>query len=172
MQRLLTTARQFLPAAQRAGGLAELQRAAGGVAVSRRWLATEDDSHDDFKPQVKAGAAAGVKDTIERDVAGHDVFIYMKGVPQAPMCGFSNMACAILNLYGVEYGSRNVLADPEVREGIKQFTHWPTIPQVFIKGEFVGGSDILHELHQKGELKKMLEGVKQADDQGGHSCKT
>ncbi|KAL4420842.1 hypothetical protein ABPG75_010498 [Micractinium tetrahymenae] len=162
MQRLLTSARQFLPAAQRAGGLADLQRVGGYTAA--RLFSTDADSHDDFKPQVKAAPAGDVEATIEKDIASHDVFIYMKGVPQAPMCGFSNMACAILNLYGVEYGSRNVLADPEVREGIKRYTAWPTIPQVFIKGEFVGGSDILHEMHQKGELKKALEGCKPADD--------
>jgi monothiol glutaredoxin len=78
----------------------------------------------------------------------------MKGVPEAPMCGFSSMACRILDAYGVDYGSRNVLEDPELREGIKKFTHWPTIPQIFIKGEFVGGSDILMQMHQKGELEE------------------
>lgn len=162
MQRLLTSARQFLPAAQGAAGLAELQRAGGLLSV--RAFSSEPDSHDDFKPQVKAAAAGSVEAVIEEDISSHDVFLYMKGVPQAPMCGFSNMACAILNLYGVDYGSRNVLADPEVREGVKKFTAWPTIPQIFIKGEFIGGSDILHEMHQKGELKKALEGVKQAEE--------
>ena len=78
----------------------------------------------------------------------------MKGIPEAPMCGFSNMACRILDAYGVDYGSRNVLEDPELREGVKKYTHWPTIPQVFIKGEFVGGSDILLQMHQKGELEE------------------
>ena len=78
----------------------------------------------------------------------------MKGIPEAPMCGFSNMACRILDAYGVDYGSRNVLEDPELREGIQKFTHWPTIPQIFIKGEFVGGSDILMQMHQKGELEE------------------
>jgi monothiol glutaredoxin len=73
------------------------------------------------------------------------------------MCGFSNMACRILDAYEVEYGSRDVLADPDVREGVKAFTHWPTIPQIFIGGEFVGGSDILMQMHQSGELQKQLE---------------
>jgi monothiol glutaredoxin len=111
------------------------------LTVSPRWNAaagslaacpfsTDTDSHDDFKPQAKAALAGSAEQTIQNDISTHDVFVYMKGVPQAPMCGFSNMACAILNMYGVEYGARNVLADPEVREGVKRFTAWPTIPQV------------------------------------------
>ncbi|PSC71379.1 monothiol glutaredoxin-mitochondrial-like [Micractinium conductrix] len=164
MQRAIAAGRLWLPAA-RSAALVDLQRA-GGLAGPRLYSAatTDDaDSHDDFKPKVKAAPSAGVDATIEKDISSHDVFIYMKGVPEAPMCGFSNMACAILNLYGVQYGSRNVLADPEVREGVKRFTAWPTVPQIFIKGEFVGGSDILHEMHQKGELKQALEGCAQQD---------
>lgn len=83
-----------------------------------------------------------------------------QGSPDAPQCGFSNMACRILDAYGIEYGSRNVLADPEVREGVKAFSEWPTIPQVFVGGEFVGGADILMSMHQSGELEKALEKVK------------
>ena len=84
----------------------------------------------------------------------------MQGDPEAPQCGFSNMACRILDAYGVVYGSRNVLADPALRDGVKEFSEWPTIPQVFVKGEFVGGADILMSMHQSGELEKALEGVK------------
>lgn len=120
-------------------------------------LFSTDDTHDDFKPQYKSGAPVGVEATIEDDIKGNKVFVYMKGVPEAPMCGFSAMACRILNAYGVPYGSRNVLADPEVREGIKQYTAWPTIPQIFIAGEFVGGSDILLSMHQSGELTEALD---------------
>lgn len=160
MQRLLSaSARQLLPRVQQA---AELQRA-GGAGVARRWFSTDEDSHDDFKPQVKSAPSSSVNDQIEQDIKEHRVFLYMKGIPEAPMCGFSNMACRILDAYDVEYGSRNVLADPELREGIKQYTHWPTIPQIFIGGEFVGGSDILYDLHQKGELGKMLADAKPAD---------
>lgn len=121
----------------------------------------QDDSHDDFKPQYKGDAPGSVKDMIEKDVSTHSVFVYMKGVPEAPMCGFSNMACRILDAHEVAYGSRDVLADPELREGIKTYTHWPTIPQVFIGGEFVGGSDILLQMHQNGELKTSLDAVRQ-----------
>lgn len=71
------------------------------------------------------------------------------------MCGFSNMACKILDAYGVKYGSGNVLADAELREGIKTFTQWPTIPQIFIDGEFIGGADIMMSMHQNGELEKV-----------------
>lgn len=83
-----------------------------------------------------------------------------QGSPDAPQCGFSNMACRILDAYGVPYGSRNVLADPALREGVKAFSEWPTIPQVFVAGEFVGGADILMSMHQSGELEKALEKVK------------
>jgi monothiol glutaredoxin len=76
------------------------------------------------------------------------------------MCGFSNMACRVLDAYGLAYGSRDVLSDPLVREGVKKFSGWPTIPQVYVKGEFVGGSDILMEMHKSGELEKLAEEVK------------
>ena len=81
-----------------------------------------------------------------------------QGEPEAPQCGFSNMVCRILDAYGVDYGSRNVLADPEIREGIKAFTGWPTIPQVFARAEFLGGADILMALHNAGELEAALSG--------------
>jgi monothiol glutaredoxin len=81
----------------------------------------------------------------------------MKGTPDAPMCGFSNTACRILDAYEVEYASSNVLADEELREGIKTFSQWPTIPQVYLNGEFIGGSDILMSMHKSGELEKLLQ---------------
>ncbi len=113
------------------------------------------DTHDDFKPKAKK-ASSTIEDVITADVKAHNVFLYMKGVPTQPMCGFSNMAARILDAYGVEYGSRDVLSDPELREAIKEYTMWPTIPQVFIDGEFVGGSDILMEMHKSGELEQKL----------------
>eukprot|EP00887_Chlorella_sp_A99_P000262 scaffold13.g262.t1 len=126
MQRLLSaSARQLLPRVQQA---AELQRA-GGAGVARRWFSTDEDSHDDFKPQ---------------------------GIPEAPMCGFSNMACRILDAYGelgAQAGPRLAfLASSGRAHG-----------NIFIGGEFVGGSDILYDLHQKGELGKMLADAKPAD---------
>lgn len=124
--------------------------------------ASDQGTHDDFKPKYKTPSVEpdNVEELIAHDVKGNSVFIYMKGDPAAPMCGFSNMACRILDAYGVQYGSRNVLADPEVREGIKKYTSWPTIPQVFVDGEFVGGADILMSMHQSGELEKMLKSEK------------
>ena len=95
-------------------------------------------------------------------VKGNRVVLYMKGTPQFPQCGFSALAVQVLNACGVnEFASVNVLADPAVREGIKQYANWPTIPQLYINGEFVGGSDIMREMYQSGELQKMLEPVQQ-----------
>lgn len=97
------------------------------------------------------------QDTIRDQVTNNKVVLYMKGTPQFPQCGFSANAANILKSCGVtNYLSVNVLADPEVRQGIKDFSNWPTIPQLYINGEFVGGSDIMTEMYQKGELQKML----------------
>ena len=114
------------------------------------------DSDDDFKPQVHASGDAEVQAVIAKDVAENRVLLYMKGTPGAPQCGFSNMAVQILNFHGVEYSTRNVLASEDLRNGIKAFSSWPTIPQVFIDGEFVGGCDILRQMHSDGELEKAL----------------
>jgi monothiol glutaredoxin len=86
----------------------------------------------------------------------------MKGTPQFPQCGFSALACQVLNACGVQdFHSVNVLADAEIRQGIKEYANWPTIPQLYINGGFVGGSDIVKEMYESGELRKLLEGVKQ-----------
>jgi len=146
-----------------------VQRAAQGAACSlKRGFASKvgtDDTHDDFKPQYKAEPVSDVNKLIEGDVKSNTVFVYMKGVPDAPQCGFSNMACRVLDAYGVKYGARNVLSDPNLREGIKKFTNWPTIPQVFVKGEFIGGADILMNMHNTGELEKVLGPI--VKEQGG-----
>ena len=104
-----------------------------------------------------------IKDRIKQQVESHPVVLFMKGTPQFPQCGFSQLACQVLNACGVqEFHSVNVLADPEIRQGIKEYANWPTIPQLYVNGEFVGGSDIMREMYESGELQKMLEGVKQA----------
>lgn len=96
--------------------------------------------------------------TIEQQVTSNPVVLYMKGSPQFPQCGFSGVATQILKACGVtNYLAVDVLADPEIREGIKSYANWPTIPQLYIKGEFVGGADIMREMYQSGELQKMLE---------------
>ena len=100
-----------------------------------------------------------VQERIKQTVTGNRVVLYMKGSPQMPQCGFSANAIQILKACGVDdITSVDVLADAEVRQGIKEYANWPTIPQLYIKGEFVGGSDIMREMYESGELKKMLEG--------------
>ncbi|CAM5351963.1 MULTISPECIES: Grx4 family monothiol glutaredoxin [unclassified Thauera] len=98
-----------------------------------------------------------IQDVIREQVATNDVVLYMKGSPQFPQCGFSSTAVQILKACGVrEVLAVNVLADAEIRQGIKDFSNWPTIPQLYIKGEFVGGSDIMREMYESGELQQML----------------
>ena len=99
---------------------------------------------------------SNLESQIKADITDNKVFLYMKGTPQEPMCGFSAQVIQILNYYEVEYGSKNVLADESLRQGIKEFSDWPTIPQLYIKGEFVGGCDIISEMAQNGELEKLL----------------
>lgn len=98
-----------------------------------------------------------VKEKIQQQVTGNPIVLYMKGTPDAPMCGFSAAAVQILEACGVdEVATVNVLDDPEIRQGIKEFSSWPTIPQLYVNGEFVGGSDIMREMYASGELQKLL----------------
>jgi len=90
-------------------------------------------------------------------VKGNDVLLFMKGTPLFPQCGFSSRAIAILNHLGVEFESIDVLQDQAIRQGIKAYSDWPTIPQLYVKGEFVGGSDIMMEMYESGELAQLLE---------------
>ncbi|MGV3458303.1 Grx4 family monothiol glutaredoxin [Sphingomonas sp.] len=94
---------------------------------------------------------------IQTLVDSNDVLLFMKGTPLFPQCGFSNRAVSILSHLGVEFESVDVLQDQEVRQGIKAFSDWPTIPQLYVKGEFVGGSDIMMEMYESGELAQLLE---------------
>jgi monothiol glutaredoxin len=97
-----------------------------------------------------------VQDRIQGLVDGSDVLLFMKGSPLFPQCGFSSRAIAILNHLGVAFESVDVLQDQGVRQGIKAFSDWPTIPQLYVKGEFVGGSDIMMEMYESGELAQLL----------------
>ena len=97
-----------------------------------------------------------VQAQIAEEVKSNDVLLYMKGSAAFPQCGFSAVTVQILNHIGVKFKAVNVLEDPEVREGIKTFSNWPTIPQLYVKGEFVGGSDIVREMFTSGELKPFL----------------
>jgi monothiol glutaredoxin len=98
-----------------------------------------------------------VQDAIRQTVTGHPVVLFMKGTADQPQCGFSSMVVRILDHLGVEYHDVNVLADEDLRQGVKDFANWPTIPQLYVKGEFVGGCDIVREMFQTGELKTLLD---------------
>ena len=98
-----------------------------------------------------------VRDRIEEVVRNNDIVLFMKGTPLFPQCGFSSRAIAILDHLGVKYESVDVLQDPEIRNGIKDYSDWPTIPQLYLKGEFVGGSDIMMEMFQAGELQALVD---------------
>ncbi|RZC93898.1 hypothetical protein C5167_016589 [Papaver somniferum] len=125
----------------------------------------DPDTHDDFKPTNKAATSGiSLKDIVEQDIKENPVMIYMKGVPEQPRCGFSSLAVRVLNEYNVHVGARNILEDQELKNAVKTFSHWPTFPQIFIKGEFVGGSDIILNMHQTGELKDKLKDLTAEDD--------
>src|SRR5262245_1366821 len=99
-----------------------------------------------------------IQDVIKGQVTGNRVVLYMKGTPDFPQCGFSANAVGILRACGIDgMFTVNVLEEPEIREGIKAYANWPTIPQLYVNGEFVGGSDIMTEMYRSGELKKLLE---------------
>ena len=99
-----------------------------------------------------------VQELIKQQVTGNSIVLYMKGTPQFPQCGFSANAVQILQACGVSnLFTVNVLEEPEIRQGIKEYANWPTIPQLYVKGEFVGGSDIMREMYQSGELQKLLQ---------------
>src|SRR3954463_1790305 len=94
---------------------------------------------------------------LDEIVNSHDVVLFMKGTALFPQCGFSSRAIAILDHLGVAYETVDVLQDPEIRQGIKAYSDWPTIPQLYVKGEFVGGSDIMMEMYEAGELQQLLD---------------
>ncbi len=97
-----------------------------------------------------------VKQQIEKNIQDHPIMLFMKGTPPFSTCGFSSAVIDVLNSYDVKFGSVNVLDNKDLRQGIKDFSDWPTIPQLYVKGEFIGGCDIVLEMHQKGELEALL----------------
>ena len=99
-----------------------------------------------------------IQDDIKDTVTNNPVVLFMKGTPQFPMCGFSGQVVQILDYLGIPYKGVNVLDDQNVREGIKTYSNWPTIPQLYVKGEFIGGSDIMMEMYESGELLQVLQG--------------
>jgi monothiol glutaredoxin len=98
-----------------------------------------------------------VKKQIDQLIHQNKIMVFMKGTKLMPQCGFSNNVVQILNTLGVSYETVNILDDPELRQGIKEYSNWPTIPQVYVNGEFIGGSDVMIELYQNGELQQMVE---------------
>jgi monothiol glutaredoxin len=126
------------------------------VRYSARFFS--DDSHDDFKPKKK-DAVEDMKEVLElidKQVKEHPLLLFMKGTPSKPQCGFSLQVVRILNAVGADFSSINVLEYPAIREGIKKYSDWPTIPQVYVNGEFIGGCDIVTSMYKEGELETML----------------
>ncbi|XP_026493907.1 uncharacterized monothiol glutaredoxin ycf64-like [Vanessa tameamea] len=117
-----------------------------------------------YKLTCRLLADAKINEKIDKIVKDNKVVVFMKGVPDAPRCGFSNAVVQIMRMHAVPYESHDVLADENLRQGIKDYSNWPTIPQVFINGEFVGGCDIMLQMHQSGELVEELKkvGIKSA----------
>ena len=97
-----------------------------------------------------------VQDRIHQQLSGDKIVLYMKGTPQFPQCGFSAKAAQLLGACGAKYTSYDILMDPEIRQGLKEYSNWPTFPQLYLNGELVGGCDIMTELFQKGELQKLI----------------
>lgn len=97
-----------------------------------------------------------INDRIKQDITDNQVVLFMKGTPVFPQCGFSAAVVQILTTLGVKFKGVDVLADPEIRQGIKEFSNWPTVPQLYVKGEFVGGCDIVREMYENGELQSFL----------------
>ena len=100
-----------------------------------------------------------IQERIRKVIEENSVMLFMKGSPDFPQCGFSGRVVQILEACGTEFGSADVLMDPELREGIKAYSNWPTIPQLYIQGELIGGSDIVMEMHENGELKKKIDAM-------------
>jgi monothiol glutaredoxin len=119
------------------------------------------ESDDAFKPVHKSTSSTtdsqSVRIKIENTIKNNDIVLYMKGIPSAPQCGFSNQAVRILNQHGLNIHGVNILEDQVMRQAMKDFSKWPTFPQIYIKGEFVGGCDILTQMHTNGELKTLLQ---------------
>jgi monothiol glutaredoxin len=97
-----------------------------------------------------------IKEKIKQQLGSDKVVLYMKGTPQAPMCGFSAQAVRLLNASGTTFSTFDVLSDPAIRQGLKEYSNWPTFPQLYINGELVGGCDIMTDMYQSGELQKLI----------------
>lgn len=124
-----------------------------------------DDSHSDFAPKrSKVDGDDEALKLIEEHVKSNPIMVYMKGNPQTPMCGFSAQVVQVLREEGVDFASVNVLDYPAIREGVKKYADWPTIPQLYVNGEFVGGCDIVLSMHESGELAELLQEYKKEQE--------
>jgi monothiol glutaredoxin len=128
-----------------------------GKSISLPIVGDEDTDDEQSTTQEQGGEPSNVLEAIEREVTDHGVVLYMKGSPQQPMCGFSARAAQILQAYGVEFHAVNVLDEEAKREGIKEYGDWKTIPQLYVGGELVGGSDIMMKMHESGQLEDVFD---------------
>ena len=135
----------------------------------RRGLSSSDSSsHDDFSPRKKVDTSndseSEIHELIDSHVKSNRIMLYMKGSPSQPMCGFSATVVSILKKSGADFSSVNVLDYPEVRDGVKRYSQWPTIPQLYVDGEFVGGCDIVRDMDESGELLALLKPAGEKDE--------
>lgn len=177
MNRLILASRRGVRSLTRCSEVALASSSCGGIfIVSRepsslplwqqhntttsRTLST-DSSHDDFAPKKKVDLSKSdndeMHDMIDSHVKSNRIMLYMKGSPSQPMCGFSATVVSILKKSGADFSSVNVLDYPEVRDGVKKYSQWPTIPQLYVNGEFIGGCDIVKDMNESGELEKLLQ---------------
>lgn len=126
---------------------------------------SNSSSHPDFEPKKKEPTKnfnkqlQDLQETIKKDISENKVILYMKGTPAWPECGFSRAVIQILDQYGIKYASRNMNADIPMKEALKVYSSWPTIPQLYVNGELIGGCDIVTQMHKEGELESLFEGV-------------
>lgn len=122
---------------------------------------SQESEEQSDSQQAESNQRDQVLEAIDREVSNNSVVLYMKGTPEQPMCGFSARAASIIDSYDVPFHAVNVLSDSAKREGIKEYGDWPTIPQLYLEGELIGGSDIMAKLYESGELDEMIEEVTQ-----------
>jgi monothiol glutaredoxin len=127
-----------------------------GCAADLRYIYADGICRDAMAAAGTKGPKMSIEQWIDNEVKGNDVVLFMKGTPQFPQCGFSGQVVQILDYLGVPYKGINVLESDDLRQGIKGYAQWPTIPQLYVKGEFVGGCDIIREMFQAGELQGLL----------------
>lgn len=134
-----------------------------------RMFSTDDSSDSDFQPKTKAPMNNDqLTEQFDKWIQDNDIVVFMKGSKKMPQCGFSRFVVVLLSTYGIrEYKDVNVLADENIRQQIKEYSQWPTIPQVYIKGEFIGGCDIMREMHEDGSLRDLLinEGILEKNEE-------